>query len=121
MALTFDSFDNVWWPYLFIILAGSLPTNIWRWLGVNFAGRLRDDSEWILLARAVANALVAGVIMRLILFPSGALVSIPIWIRLVAVGFAVGLYFGLIRNLFLAVLTGGASLIALSLLFGIAF
>ncbi|WP_319529027.1 AzlD domain-containing protein [uncultured Cohaesibacter sp.] len=121
MNLTFDAIDASWWPYLFILLVGFLPTDIWRWLGVSFAGRLRDDSEWILLARAVANALVAGVIMRLILFPTGALVEIPIWIRLIAVGLATGLYFGLYHNLFLAVLTGGVSLACLSLLFGVSF
>ncbi|SNY93921.1 Branched-chain amino acid transport protein (AzlD) [Cohaesibacter sp. ES.047] len=121
MNLTFDTFDAAWWPFLFILLAGSLPTDIWRWFGVSFAGRLRDDSEWILLARAVANALVAGVIMRLILFPTGALVDIPVWIRLVAVGMAVGLYFGLYRNLLLAVALGGGCLVGLSLLVGVTF
>ena len=118
MNLTFDAIDAAWWPFLFILLAASIPTDIWRWIGIAFAGRLRDDSEWILLSRAVANALVAGVIMRLILFPSGALVEVPVWIRLVAVGLAVGLYFGLIRNLLLAVIVGGGSLVSLSLLFG---
>lgn len=117
-GVTYDALDAAWWPYLFILLAGILPTNIWRWLGVNFAGRLRDDSEWILLARAVANALVAGVIMRLILFPTGALVEIPVWIRLVAVGLSLVLYFGFWRNLLVAVLVGGVSLVGLALLNG---
>ncbi|PLW77296.1 AzlD domain-containing protein [Cohaesibacter celericrescens] len=119
MTLTFGAFDAPWWPYLFIILAGTLPTDVWRWLGVSFAGRLRDDSEWILLARAIANALVAGVIMRLILFPSGALQDVPVWIRLVAVGLSLGLYFSLWRNLLLAVAVGGSSLVGLSMLFGV--
>ena len=121
MSLTFETFDAAWWPYLFILLAGFLPTDIWRWIGVNFAGRLREDSEWILLARSVANALVAGVIARLILFPSGALMNVPVWIRLTAVGLAVGFYFGLWRNLFVAVLLGGVSIIVLSLLSGARF
>ena len=119
MNVTFDAFDAAWWPYLFIILAGSLPTDVWRWLGVSFAGRLRDDSEWILLARAIANALVAGVIMRLILFPSGGLQDVPVWIRLVAVGLSLGLYFGLWRNLLMAVAVGGVSLVSLATLFAV--
>ena len=119
MTLTFDAIDASWWPFLFILLAGSIPTDVWRWIGIAFAGRLRDDSEWIILSRAVANALVAGVIMRLILFPSGALVDVPIWIRLTAVGLAVTLYFGLYRNLLLAVFVGGVSLVSLSLLVGV--
>ncbi|MCT4655382.1 MAG: AzlD domain-containing protein [Cohaesibacter sp.] len=115
--MTFSSFASEWWPYLFILLAGSLPTEVWRWLGVAFAGRLRDDSEWILFARAIANALVAGVIARLILFPSGVLMDVPVWIRLCSVGLAVTLFFGVRRSLLLGVLTGGGSLMALSYLF----
>ena len=119
MTVLYESFDADWWPYLFVLLGASLPTDMWRWLGVGFAGRLRDDSEWILLARAIANALVAGVITRLILFPTGALTTIPVWMRLVAVGVALVFYFGLVRNLFLGVLLGSASLVALVLLFGV--
>nr|WP_319513160.1 AzlD domain-containing protein [uncultured Cohaesibacter sp.] len=119
MTILFDSFDASWWPYLFVLLGASLPTNMWRWLGVGFAGRLRDDSEWILLARAIANALVAGVITRLILFPTGALTFIPVWMRLVAVAVAVVFYFGLMRNLFIGVLLGSATLVGLTFLFGV--
>jgi hypothetical protein len=119
MTILFDSFDAAWWPYLFVLLAASLPTEMWRWLGVAFAGRLRDDSEWILLARAIANALVAGVITRLILFPTGALLQVPVWMRLVAVAVSIGFYFGLVRNLFVAVLLGAAMLTGLALLFSV--
>ena len=118
MSLTFTSIDAAWWPFLFIILAGAIPTDVWRWIGVTFASGLKDDSEWIILARAIANALVAGVIMRLILFPTGALVDIPVWVRLVAVGCAAILYFVIYRNLMLAVVTGGAVLVSLALLVG---
>ena len=119
MSLTFDAIDAVWWPFLFILLAGVIPTHLWRWIGVIFAKQLRDDSEWIILARAVANALVAGVIMRLILFPTGALADVPIWIRLVSVGLAVALYFGAYRNLLVAVIVGGVSLVGISSVMGL--
>jgi len=116
--VNFDSFDAFWWPILFILLAGWLPTDVWRWIGVAFAGRVRDNSEWISLARAVANALVAGVIARLILYPTGALIDVPVWIRLVAVGLAAGLYSGVYKNLLLSVLLGGGSLVLISTFFG---
>ncbi|MCV6575339.1 MAG: AzlD domain-containing protein [Cohaesibacter sp.] len=115
--MTFSFLDHAWWPYLFIVLAGMVPTQIWRWLGVAFAGNLRDDSEWILLARAVANALVAGVIARLILFPSGALLEVPVWIRLISVALAVSVYYGLGRRLLLGVFSGAGCLMALNGLF----
>jgi hypothetical protein len=62
-----------WWPYLFILVAGWLATDVWRWIGVLAGGRLREESELLVWVRAVATALVAGVISRLILFPAGAL------------------------------------------------
>jgi len=69
-------------PYLFIVLAGMLPTIVWRWIGVFAAGRLKQDDEIFVWVRAVANALVAGVIARLILFPTGALAATPTELRI---------------------------------------
>ena len=86
MSLTFDSFASDWWPYLFILLAGTIPTDIWRWLGVLIGGALREDSELLTLIRAVATALVAGVVGQLIVFPSGALAATPLLLRIAAAG-----------------------------------
>lgn len=82
MNQTFFSVDAWWWPYVFILLAGSLPTNMWRWLGVFVGGALRDDSDLLLWVRAVASALIAGVISKLILFPSGPLGDTSMLLRL---------------------------------------
>lgn len=85
-----------WWPYVMIIVAGWLATDVWRWIGVLVSGRLREDSEILAWVKAVATALVAGVIARLILFPAGALESAPMWLRLIAAvaGFAIFLAVG---------------------------
>jgi len=82
-----------WWPYVFILLVGWLPTDIWRWIGVIAAGRLDADSEVLIWVRAVATALVAGVIAKLILFPIGTLETAPMAVRIAAAvsGFAVSL------------------------------
>ena len=66
-----------WWPYAFILLAGWLPTDVWRWIGVASAGRVDESSRLISLARAVATALVAAVIARLVFYPTGFLASVP--------------------------------------------
>ncbi|MXN64144.1 AzlD domain-containing protein [Stappia sp. GBMRC 2046] len=78
-----------------IVVAGWLATDIWRWLGVIVGNRLREDSEILIWVRAVATALVAGVISRLILFPTGALASSPLALRIAAavIGFVAFLYF----------------------------
>lgn len=84
--------ETVWGlsPYAAILIGAALPTHIWRWLGVLAAGRLDDGSELFVVVRAVATALVAGVIAKLLLDPSGALGALPLWVRAgaAAVGFA---------------------------------
>ncbi len=79
------------WPYLVVILIGFLPTEIWRFAGVVAGRNLDESSEIMLWVRLVAAALVAGVVAKLLLAPSGALAVIPLWGRAGAllVGFAV--------------------------------
>ena len=77
----FDSFDSIWWPFIFITLAGVLPTAVWRWLGVLLVGNMDDDSQWLVLVRCVATALVAAVIAQLIFQPTGALATFPFELR----------------------------------------
>lgn len=81
MALTFDSYPGAWWPYVFMLIAGVIATDIWRWLGVLAGNRLRDDSEALVWVKAVATALVAGVVGQLVLFPSGELAATPVALR----------------------------------------
>lgn len=73
-------------PYLYILVAGALVSDCWRWLGALVAGQLREDSELLEWVRAVAGALIAGVIARLILFPNGALAETELWLRVLAAG-----------------------------------
>jgi hypothetical protein len=84
MNLAFDSLDSPWWPYLFIVVAGWLATDVWRWIGVLAGNRLKEDSEALIWVKAVATALVAGVIGKLIIFPDGALAEAPMILRIAA-------------------------------------
>lgn len=94
--MTFDAVDAWWWPYLFILIAGWLATDIWRFLGVYVGGRLSDDSGLLVLVRCVATALVAAVIGNLVVFPGGSLAATPLALRIGAVvaGFIAYLVFG---------------------------
>ncbi|QLL63740.1 AzlD domain-containing protein [Sinorhizobium mexicanum] len=74
-----------WWAYVFIAIAGWLATDVWRWLGVLAGERLREESEALNWVRAVATALVAAVIAKLVLYPTGVLAQSPLWLRLGAV------------------------------------
>ena len=107
----FDSFDHTLWPYLFILLAGVLPTAVWRWIGVVLVGNISDDSEWLVLVRCVATALVAAVIAQLIFQPTGALATFPLEVRVGAaiLGFIAFLCFG--RRLFVAIVVAEVALL----------
>lgn len=91
-----DVFAGGWKPLVFIVVAGWIATDIWRWLGVVAGNRIRDDSAALAWVRAVATALVAAVVAKLILYPTGALESTPVALRIgaVAVGFVAFLLLG---------------------------
>lgn len=77
-------------PYLGILIGAALPTQIWRWIGVVFAGRMDDSSQVFTWIKAVATALVASVVAKLILSPAGPLGETPVALRIAAAaaGFA---------------------------------
>jgi len=106
------SIDASLWPYLLVILAGFLPTEVWRSLAVVFARRLDEDSEALILVRAIATALLAAVVARLVLLPPGELVGIPLSIRIGAVVGGLAVYFLARRSVFLGILFGELVIIA---------
>ena len=76
---------------MLLVLVGFLPNEIWRMLGLVVARGIDEDSELFMWARAVATAVLAGVIAKIIIFAPGALAGVPLVIRLgaIACGFAV--------------------------------
>jgi hypothetical protein len=104
-------------PYLALILVGFLPSEAWRWLGVLLGRGLDEESEVILWVRAVATALVAGVVARIVLLPPGALAAVPLTVRLVAIACGFAAFLLIRRSAFAGVLVGEAVLVAGALLF----
>lgn len=116
LSATYHQIDTWWWPFLFILIAGWVANDLWRFLGVVFAGRLNEGSEVFVYVKAVATALVAGVISQLVFFPTGTLAQSPMWLRLLALaaGFAA---FKLARDsVLVGVLAGEAVLIGVWIL-----
>jgi Branched-chain amino acid transport protein (AzlD) len=99
-------------PYLVLLLVGFLPTEIWRMLGLVVARGVDEESELIVWIRAVAVAVLAGVIAKLTLFPPGSLASVPAVVRVGAV--ATGLLGFLVarRSVFAGVAVGEMALFA---------
>lgn len=98
-------------PYLALLLIGFLPSEVWRWLGLLFGRGLDENSEIILWVRAVATALVAAVVARIVLFPPGALAAVPVEVRLAALGLGFLAFVVFRRSAFAGVIVGEAVLI----------
>jgi len=105
-------------PYLVLILAGFLPNEIWRVLGLVLARGLNEDSDIVVWSRAVATAILAAVVAKLILFPSGTLDDIPLAVRIAAAACGFVAFICIRRSVFAAVLVGEAMLVLGGFLFG---
>ena len=102
---------NELWPYLVLVLLGYLPNEVWRVLGLVLARGLNEDSEIVVWSRAVATAILAGVIAKLIVFPPGALLSIPLAVRVAAVVCGFVAFLAVKRSVFVGVAAGEAALL----------
>ena len=98
------------WPYLVLVLVGFLPNEIWRVLGLVLARGLNEDSEIVVWSRAVATAILAGVIAKLILFSAGALAGIPLGVRVGAAVCGFLAFLAVKRSVFVGVAAGEAAL-----------
>lgn len=104
--------------YLILVLIGFLPSEIWRWLGIVLGRGLDDESEIILWVRAVATALIAGVVARIVVIPPGALAGVPLSVRLVALAAGFVAFLLIRRSAFAGVVVGEAVLVAGAMVLG---
>jgi branched-subunit amino acid transport protein len=86
-----NAFIGDWHALLILLIAGVIPNQIWRMLGLMVGGEIDEGSELLVWVRAVATAILAGVIAQILVQPPGALASVPDWLRYgaVAAGFVV--------------------------------
>jgi Branched-chain amino acid transport protein (AzlD) len=105
-----SALDDGFGGYLALALVGFLVHEPWRWLGLALGRNVTVDSGLFLWVRAVATALVAGLVMRLILFPAGALAGVPLSIRIAAIAIGATAYWLTGRNLGAGVAAGAASI-----------
>ena len=86
-----NGFVGDWHALLLLVFAGFLPNEIWRMVGLWFSRGVNESSEVLVWVRAIATAILAGVIAQILVKPPGALASVPDMLRYGAVvaGFAV--------------------------------
>ncbi|MCR6736316.1 MAG: AzlD domain-containing protein [Afipia sp.] len=89
-----------------LLFAGFLSNEVWRVLGLVIGGGIDEGSEFLVWVRAVAAAILAGVIAQILISPPGALATVPDVVRYgaVAAGFAV--YLAARKSVFAGVVAG---------------
>jgi branched-subunit amino acid transport protein len=113
------SLDDGFGGFLTLALAGFLAHEPWRWLGFALGRNLTVESEAFKWVRAVSTALVAGLCLKLVFFPSGALADASTAARVSAFAVGIACYFGLRRTLFVGVSSGIATLLVARHLLGL--
>jgi hypothetical protein len=69
------------WTLAAIIVVAALVSDFWRMLGAVVATRIDESSPAYTLVKCVATALIAALIAKLVLYPTGLLGEVPIWLR----------------------------------------
>jgi hypothetical protein len=95
-----------------LVIAGFLPNEVWRMLGLWLGGGVDEGSEILVWVRAVATAILAGVIAQILVLPPGALAGIPDWLRYGAVAAGVLVFMLMRRSIFAGVVGGEIVMLA---------
>jgi branched-subunit amino acid transport protein len=95
-----------------LLFAGFLSNEVWRLLGLVVGGGIDENSDLLVWVRAVAAAILAGVIAQILITPPGALATVPDLVRYgaAAVGFVV--YLVVRRSVFAGVVAGEIVILA---------
>ena len=104
---------GLWGGYLPFFIAGFLASEPWRWAGALIGRDLDPQSEAFIWVRAVSSAIVAGLVARLVLFPTGALATIGGPTRVLAVAIGIAAFFVFRKSLGAGVAIGTLALLLL--------
>jgi branched-subunit amino acid transport protein len=103
-----SDFIGDWHALMVLLFAGFLPNEVWRMLGLWLGGGVDEESELLVWVRAIATAILAGVIAQILVLPPGALASIPGPLRYSAVAVGLVIFMLTRRSTFLGVVGGEA-------------
>ena len=112
MSDVLRDFVGDWHALVVLLLAGVIPNQIWRMLGLWLGGGLDEGSNLLMWVKAVATSILAGVIAEILVRPPGALASVPDFLRYGAllVGFIVFMLTR--RSIFAGVVSGEVVMLA---------
>jgi branched-subunit amino acid transport protein len=112
MSDVLRDFVGDWHALVVLLLAGVIPNQVWRMLGLWLGGGLDEGSDLLMWVKAVATSILAGVIAEILVRPPGALASVPDFLRYGAlvVGFVVFMLTR--RSIFAGVVSGEVVMLA---------
>lgn len=98
-------------PFAAMLALAGAPNILFRILGVFLSRGLDEGSEAFAFVRAVASALLAGVVGKLLAAPPGALAQLGASTRVVCFLLSLAAFFAFRRSLLAALAVGEAALI----------
>ena len=112
MSNVLRDFVGDWHALVVLLLAGVIPNQIWRMLGLWLGGGLDEGSDLLMRVKAVATSILAGVIAEILVRPPGALASVPDFLcySALVVGFIVFMLTR--RSIFAGVVSGEVVMLA---------
>jgi hypothetical protein len=105
-------FIGDWHALVVLLLAGVIPNQIWRMLGLWLGAGIDEGSDLLMWVKAVATAILAGVIAQIVVQPPGALASVPGALRYGAVAAGFVAFMLTRRSIFAGVLCGEVVMLA---------
>ncbi|PCI41021.1 MAG: hypothetical protein COB46_05160 [Rhodospirillaceae bacterium] len=100
-------------PVVVIVLA-AIASYVSRGLGAMLSGRLDPQGSVVEWITCITYALMAGLVVRMLILPIGALTQAPDWVRLLAAGVGLLIFFVFRKNVGLGVAAGSATLALLT-------
>jgi len=113
-----SGFVGDWHALLILVIAGFIPNEAWRMAGLWLGSGVDEGSEVLVWVRAVATAILAGVIAKLAIFAPGVLAAVPTPVRVCAVLIGFLGFLAIRRSVFAGVIVGEIALVLGALLFG---
>jgi branched-subunit amino acid transport protein len=101
-----SDFIGDWHALIVLVLAGVIPNQIWRMLGLWLGSGLDEGSDLLMWVKAVATAVLAGVIAEILVHPPGALASVPDVLRYGSLIFGFVVFALTKRSIFAGVVAG---------------
>ncbi len=112
MSAGFSLFVGDWHALAALVFAGFLPNEVWRMIGLWFGAGVDEGSELLVWVRAVATAILAGVIAQILIQPPGALATVPDWLRYASVASGCLVFLATRRSIFAGVASGEVLMLA---------